>query len=320
MAVSAEAARILVLLAMYRSAPGWLAEQLDSIAAQQQADWALILSDDGPTPDSAAVAAAFAVRHPGRVLDRRAGPGRGFAANFLSLLAAVPGGTARVALADHDDVWFPDKLARADAALAAVDPAVPALYAAGTLVCAADLTPIAAVPPFPRPATFGNALVQSIGGGNTMMLNRAAIDLVRAAVPEAMAGEGIVAHDWWLYQVVTGAGGVVVRDPGPVLAYRQHGGNAVGANRSPRARAARLVGFVTGRFQRWNAVNVAALGRSAHRLTPAARAQLAAFAAARTLPLWRPQARLAALRAAGVYRQSGLDDLALHIACLTGRL
>lgn len=312
--------QVLVLLAMYRSPPGWLAEQLDSIAAQTLPDWRLVLSDDGPTPEADAVVAGFAARHPGRVLDWRRGPGQGFAANFLSLLAGVPAGTARVALSDHDDVWFPDKLARADAALSAVDPALPGLYAAGTLVAAADLTPIAAVPPFPRPAAFGNALVQSIGGGNTMVLNRAAIDLARAAAPEAMAGGGIVAHDWWLYQIVTGAGGVVIRDPEPVLAYRQHGGNAIGSNRSLGARAARLWGVVTGRFRRWNGINVAALGRSAHRLTPAAQAQLAAFATARDLPPWRVRARLAALRRAGVWRQGRLDNLALHLACLLGRL
>ncbi|MDH8613088.1 glycosyltransferase family 2 protein, partial [Klebsiella pneumoniae] len=35
-------------------------------------------------------------------------------------------------------------------------------------------------------------------------------------------------HDWWGYQLVSGAGGIVFYDPEPTMKYRQHGRNAVG--------------------------------------------------------------------------------------------
>ncbi len=45
--------------------------------------------------------------------------------------------------------------------------------------------------------------MQSIAGGNTMVFNRATRDLlVRTAAAKP------VAHDWWLYQLVSGTGGL----------------------------------------------------------------------------------------------------------------
>ncbi len=303
---------VTILLAAHRS-EAHLGEQLASFAAQTHRAWRLVVSDDAPTPASAAILDAFARAHPGRV-ERVAGPGRGFAANFLSLLARAPADAPVAALSDHDDVWLPERLARAVAALEAVPAGRPALYCAATLVCDARLRPLGPSPAFPRPPSFGNALVQSLGGGNTMALNRAGLDLAAAAAREAGP---VVAHDWWLYQIVSGAGGAVLRDPEPVLLYRQHGGNLFGANRSVPARLGRLLGLLGGRLRGWNEVNLAALARSAHRFTPEAQAQLQAFAAARGRGF---RARARALRASGAHRQGGGDDLALRLACLLGRL
>lgn len=313
---------VAILLALYRS-EAFLPEQLASYAAQSHRNWRLIASDDtpdGPFPPSRAALDALRLAVPERPVELRAGPGQGFAANFLSLLQAVPPDLPYAALSDHDDVWFSDRLARGVAALAAAGaeaPGVPLLYCARTEICDADLTPRGPSPEFHRPPDFRNALVQSIGGGNTMMLNRAALDLAAAAAEEARAAGGPVVHDWWLYQIITGCGGRVIRDNQPVLFYRQHSGNIIGANRSLPARLFRFATVLGGRFRRWNAQNQVTLAASAHRFTPAARAVLADFAAARRG--W-PLARLHALRASGVYRQGRLGTLALYLACLGGRM
>ena len=39
-----------------------------------------------------------------------------------------------------------------------------------------------------------------------------------------------IAHDWWIYLLVSGAGGTVIYDPEPTVRYRQHGGNLIGGN------------------------------------------------------------------------------------------
>lgn len=305
---------VVILLALYRGVRH-LRAQLDSYVGQSHTNWCLVVSDDSPEDDgSEAILEAFSQHHPDRILARCIGPQQGFAQNFLSLLAAVPPHAPLAALSDQDDVWFPDKLARGAVALEAIPPEVPALYCASTVVCDEDLTPLGLSDSFSRPATFHNALVQSIGGGNTMMLNRAALDLVGSAAQEA--GE-IVAHDWWLYQVITGCGGRILRDPDPVLFYRQHEHNVIGANLSNKAQVERLRQLLKGRFTNWNRTNMAALARSEHRFSAQARQVLASYRQSMQGAIWR---RLKGLRASGVYRQSRVGTLALYIACMLGRL
>ncbi|QWA09340.1 hypothetical protein GTU79_18300 [Sodalis ligni] len=59
---------------------------------------------------------------------------------------------------------------------------------------------------FKRSPGFSNALVQSIGGGNTIFINRAAREIaVRAGLVD------VVSHDWWLYILISGVGVLFLR-------------------------------------------------------------------------------------------------------------
>ncbi|MGR3482041.1 MAG: glycosyltransferase, partial [Salipiger marinus] len=165
-----------------------------------------------------------------------------------------------------------------------------------------------------RPAGFANALVQNIAAGNTIALRGPALALARAAARDPAE---VVVHDWWVYQLLTGAGARVIYDAQPVLLYRQHRGNLIGANRGPLASLRRLRHLFTGTFQRWNEINLAALAASAHHLTPQNRDLLGRFAAGRAAG---PLGRLAMLRATGVYRQGKLGEASLRLAALLGRL
>lgn len=304
----------LCILLAVRNGATYLQEQMQSYHSQTFRGWALLASDDGSEDDSLAQLEAFKHAQPkGRVTVLR-GPSKGYAQNFLSLIRATPRNVRYAALSDQDDVWMDDKLSRAVNALVRVPPGVPALYAARTMITSSDLQPVCPSPLFSREPGFHNALVQNIGGGNTMVLNRAALDLARIAASEA--GD-IVSHDWWLYQLITGVGGQVFYDASPVLYYRQHSNNQVGSNHSLMARLVRIGRVMNGRFRRWNAANLASLDHSAHRLTPEARASLKAYREARGLGLFK---RLAALRRSGVYRQGRMDNLALLLACMTRRL
>ena len=316
------AVNVCILMAVHQGA-AFLRDQLESFTAQTLINWSLIISDDSPQPDdgSGAILQAFLaaqLKEQGRDITVRSGPRSGFAANFLTLLRDVPDDALYAAISDQDDVWLPDKLARAVAMIGADTDAIPTLYCARTNVVDADLTHVGISPAFRHAPAFENALVQSIGGGNTMVLNRAAIDLVRQAATDDLQGSGtVVAHDWWLYQIISGCGGVVLRDDTPVLLYRQHGGNMIGANRSFGARVGRGFAVLGGRLKSWNRINMAALTVSEHRFTPTARAALARYRAAQHGPIWR---RLTALRASGVWRQSKADTVALYLASALGRL
>lgn len=302
---------VTILMGLHEGA-AHLREQLDSFAAQDHADWRLIVSDDGSRDQGPAILAAFAAgRAPGQVVGVR-GPRQGFAANYLSMLAGLPDDPGWVAFSDQDDVWLPDRLSRG---LAALSGDGPALYCSRTWVTAADLSGRVPSPLFRRPPSFRNALVQNIAAGNTILLNPAAARLMVAA---ARLVPGVVAHDWWAYLLVTGAGGRVVQDPVPTLLYRQHAGNTIGSNAGWRARARRLRHVWAGGLRDWNDMNAAALQASAALLTPEARAILADWQLMRaTTPAPLRLIRLARLR---LYRQTVASAAVLWLAAATGRL
>lgn len=306
--------RGVILLAIYNGA-AHLEEQVQSFAGQTRTDWDMIVSDDGSSDGSLEILTeTIRSLSPHHQVHLMTGPGCGFVRNFFHLLRQAPADVGWAALSDQDDVWFPEKLARATEALATLPAGQPGLYCARSLICDETLNPIRVSTLFRRPVGFRNALVQSVGGGNTMVLNRAALDLVRAAVVEA---EDAAAHDWWLYQLISACGGIILRDPDPVLFYRQHGGNAIGANTSARGRLYRLLFIMGRRFSAWNDLNLRALNASRHRFTAEAQGVLDHYGAARHGGLW---SRLRALRASGVYRQSRRGTLALYIACFLNRL
>ncbi len=291
----------------------FLAEQLDSINAQTFSGWKVWASDDGSCDGTLAILDQYASRWRGR-LSVQSGPKLGFAANFLSLVCNEKVTAAYYAFCDQDDIWEPEKLARALAWLATVPSTVPGLYCSRTrLIDEADRE-IGLSPLFSRPPGFANALVQSIGGGNTMVFNQAARALLQKA---GNRGVDIVTHDWWAYLLVAGCGGTVFYDSCSTVRYRQHGGNLVGANIGWSASLARIRLLTEGRFRAWNAKNLRALQEVNRMLTPENQEVLARWAKSRKQPLLP---RVLGIKRAGVYRQTLAGNLGLLAAALFRRL
>ena len=95
---------------------------------------------------------------------------------------------------------------------------VPALFCSRTRIITAEGEPAGFSPLFSKKPSFRNAIVQSIAGGNTMVMNRAARDIML----EASRRTGFVSHDWWCYLILTGVGGIVHYSPTAKIGYRQH--------------------------------------------------------------------------------------------------
>jgi glycosyltransferase involved in cell wall biosynthesis len=288
---------------------GFLAEQLGSIQRQTFKNWTLIASDDGSSDRTRSILQTFQNSYaPGRVevID---GPRRGAAANFLFL--ACRGGPASdyYAFCDQDDVWEADHLARAIGFLEQSGAAAPAVYGSRTRLIDRAGQDIGLSPLFSRTPAFRSALVQSIAGGNTMVFNEKARELL------AFCGADVVvpSHDWWLYQAASACGGRVHYDPYPSVRYRQHGHNVIGSNMGLAARLRRLRMLGQGRFRHWSDLNVAALDRARPRMTAENRHVFDLFCKARNQPLLR---RAAMFLQAGVYRQTLIGNLGLVAAVL----
>lgn len=302
--------RVTILLATYNGARH-LHAQLMSYVAQTGVQWDLWISDDGSTDDTRAVIEAFrTAQGADRTIRLIGGPRRGAAANFMSLLThpELPVGRP-VALSDQDDVWHEGKLARA---LRTVQDCPPcSLYSGQSYHVDRNLKVTGRSRPPRRAPGFRNALTQNVVSGHSIMMDAQALALVRQAGVPA----DIPYHDWWLYLLVSGAGGHIHVDDAPMIDYRQHTGNAMGAHEGLRATWSRARQVMGRTYGGWIASNTAALRTASPQLTPEHRALLELFEHTRPGP-----ARARALWQAGLYRQTRLTSALFYLAVVLGRV
>lgn len=300
--------KVAILLCTYHG-QHFLADQLDSIERQTYRNWEVWASDDGSQDDTHAILESYQAKWGTCRLSMHFGPAEGFVSNFLSLTCNAGIRADYYAYSDQDDIWEDDKLQRAIEWLRGIPKDVPALYCTRTRLIDAENRDIGLSPLFSKPPSFANALMQNIGGGNTMVFNEAARVLLR----EAGENVEVVSHDSWAYMVVTGCGGKVKYDAYPSLRYRQHGGNLVGMNSSWAARRVRIRMLWQGHLRTWNERHLEALQRLHPRLTPESRDTLELLARARRRSL---VPRLIDLKKSGIHRQTLLGNLGLLAAAI----
>lgn len=291
----------------------YLADQLNSIKNQTHKNWEVWASDDGSQDDTFEILHAYKSDWSQARLSILSGPRQGFAANFLALTCNSNIGADYYAYADQDDIWETDKLQRAIDLLSTIPSHIPALYCSRTRLVDANNREIGLSPHFKKPPGFANALMQNMGGGNTMVFNNAARELLC----EAGANIDVVTHDWWGYIAISACGGKVLYDDYPSLRYRQHANNLVGMNTSWSARFARVRLAWLGQFRIWNDKNIEALQRLQTRLTPENRKILDQFCSARQRWLIP---RLIGFKRAGIYRQTLMGNLGLIFFMLLNKI
>lgn len=201
-------------------------EQVRSILAQSHRELRLLIRDDGSGDNTVELIRSFSDP---RVVVLE-GENLGLPQAFFRLIDESSCDADYWALSDQDDVWAPDKIASAVAALAPISG--PALYCARVMVTDEQLRALYPHELPRRGPSFANALVQNIALGCTIVINRAARELVIRRWPAEC-----VMHDAWLYLVIAGTG-TVVYDDALVVQYRQHGANAVGMGSGPLSRLA----------------------------------------------------------------------------------
>lgn len=294
-----------------RNGGDYLEEQLQSMHEQTHQNWSLVASDDGSSDRSVEIISHFASRSMSSV-DVRQGPGVGFSENFMSLARSEEFTADCFAFSDQDDIWYPDKLERAVNWLGSISPEVPAVYCSRAELIDRNGSHIGFSPLFKKPPSFQHALVQNIASGNTMVFNNSAKRLF-----EMTPRLKISSHDWWGYQIVTGAGGVVFYDPRPTIKYRQHGSNTVGLETTLRSRWSRFMAIFAGGLSALIDLNIQALCAVRPRLTTAGQAVLDDFMAARNARL---ATRLYRLWKSGVYRQTLPATYTLWLAAIARKL
>lgn len=209
-----------VLLSTYNGEK-YLAEQLDSILAQEGVDISVLIRDDASTDHTIDILQEYAKEH--NNVKCYLGKNIGIQKSFLELLDLAETGVDYYAFADQDDFWLSEKLQKAIEVLEHEEQGKPLLYGSKVIYASEDLQEQQAfLYSVPKAPAFGNALVENICMGCTEVFNRELLDLVRNHKPD-----GTTLHDWWLYLAASCFGKVIFDDNAYIL-YRQHANNQVG--------------------------------------------------------------------------------------------
>lgn len=299
------------ILLCTKNGSDYISEQLQSYLSQTNSNWSLWVSDDGSEDETCNIISKYRSLYniKGRLLY---GPRKGFSENFMSLVCNPNIQSEYYAFSDQDDIWKDDKLERAIKWLDTINSDLPALYCARTSLIDSAGEKLGFSPNYKKPPGFGNSIVQNIASGNTMVFNNRARELLRK-----VRGSPIVAHDWTLYQIVTGCGGAVYFDTEPTVFYRQHDKNAIGNGGSYKQRFVNFIAACNGRKVDWADSNFLVLSNVEDHLTDESKKVLSLYKESRNSNFID---RLKLINQSTVYHQNLLGKINLYVCAILNRL
>lgn len=223
--------QIFIVLATYNGGD-FLREQLDSLVAQTESQWQVLVRDDGSTDDTLEIIRDYSQKDERiRLLSDSHGPTGSALGNFSVLLeAALRQGADYIFCCDQDDVWEPGKLELVLAWMEKLEGATgsPCLVHHDLEVVNESLEPVAdsfvkLMRLHPGDQHNPQRLIsRNEITGCAMACNRSLLEI---ALP---VSEQAVMHDWWL-GMCAGFFGHLAFMPQPLVKYRQHGKNTIGA-------------------------------------------------------------------------------------------
>lgn len=222
-----------ILLATYNGF-FFVASQIDSILSQTHKDIRLIVRDDASQDSTRKVLEAYANRYPDIItlLPSDDNDSLGVKGNFSRLMQNST--SDYIMFADQDDLWEEGKVAKTLEIMKELEkeslPDTPLLVHTDLKVVDRNLNVLSQsfwkygkIDPL-KGHSLNRLLMQNVVTGCTMMINRSLLQLA-SPIPENAA-----MHDWWL-ALVASAFGHIEALMTPTLMYRQHGGNALGAQK-----------------------------------------------------------------------------------------
>ena len=242
-----------ILLATYNG-EAYLQKQLDSIAEQTYQHWLLIAKDDGSIDGTIDILLRYQERYPAKVLflgssTQNQGPLRMFSSLIRYVLEREQELQLKaycIAFCDQDDVWHQEKLRLSVDCLQAQcrDGTMPPLLI-HTELSVVDEYGNTIAPRFsayqgvmPKRNDFIELLVHNVVTGCTAVITPS---LAQACTPIPSTA---YMHDWWFALIASLIGRIHYIDQ-PLVAYRQHSGNTLGAREfKPQSKFKAISGFV----------------------------------------------------------------------------
>jgi glycosyltransferase involved in cell wall biosynthesis len=225
------ARRIAIAMATYNGGR-FIEEQIRSIQLQSHSDWMLYIRDDASKDDTVLKILQIECKDSRVKLVRDKLGNQGAIGNFSTLMeVALEENAEYLFFADQDDVWQPDKLTIMLGAMEELElkygEQTPLLVHCDLSVVNETLQPIAhSFVKYsrlsPTSAELGVLLCQNQVTGCACAINRTLLELACPVPRNALM------HDWWLALLASSAGKIGFI-PQPLVMYRQHAGNVLGA-------------------------------------------------------------------------------------------
>lgn len=216
-----------ILLPLYNGEK-YLGQQLDSILGQSFADWRVIVRDDGSTDNSIDILNKYISKYPHKfvLIDDRFG-NQGTTGCINILLNHVT--SDYFMFCDQDDIWEPNKI---DVSMKEINrleienPEKPLLVCSdaccidgnGKTICSSFFDSQKFID---TTDNVHKMLALNVVQGSTALMNKHVLDVIRG-IPNGLY------HDWWTAVNVVHYGKISYIHQ-PLLKYRQHQSNVVGA-------------------------------------------------------------------------------------------
>ena len=220
-----------ILLATYNG-ERYLSNQLDSIINQSYDNWKILIRDDGSKDGTLEIIEWYTKKYYNKIfLIEDEKKNLGICGNFSELLNYSHSNYAM--FCDQDDIWIKDKIKITFQKMKEMENTYgskcPILVHTDLIVVDKKLEKISNSFwkfSYLNPVTqkkFSKLLIQNFVTGCTIMINRA-LKNISPVIPE-----NAMCHDWWL-ALIACAFGKIESIPMPMVLYRQHLSNEIGAS------------------------------------------------------------------------------------------
>ncbi|MCK9402124.1 MAG: glycosyltransferase family 2 protein [Chitinophagaceae bacterium] len=196
----------------------FLSEQLESVLSQSYSNIELIVVDDGSVDGTVALVESYSKRYPAIRLYVNE-ENLGYIKNFEKGMLLANG--EYIALSDQDDIWRKDKLALLLEQIGSHE----IIYSNSLLIDDAGNSLGKYMSDIRNQINYTDCLMYTIGAwapGHAMLFRK---ELITRCLPFPQ----LVTHDFWL-GFVAACKGTVAYINLPLVYYRQHGANAIGAD------------------------------------------------------------------------------------------
>jgi glycosyltransferase involved in cell wall biosynthesis len=303
---------ILIILCTYKPNINYFDELIHSLHSQTFKRFSLSIHDDGSDNKTIEDIINILLKYKLSYSFKKNSQKMGHSKNFIYSLIKSSDEYNYFAFCDQDDIWHPTKIEVAIKKLETVKES-PSLYCCRSRLINSRGSIIGYSPIKLKQPSFGNALVQSLAAGHTMIMNKASLQVLK----KTSADINVIAHDWWTYIILSGVGGNIIFDHDIYIDYRLHSENTVGTSFSFISKLKRLKQLVQGQYKKWNNLNIHALKKSLSILSSNNKEIFIKFEKLRNESIFLRNYRLYSLR---INRHNLIQTIILHLAVLFKRI